>query len=564
MKSTFFNSKLQHAALLFIFIASCNTKNSGPSADIINEINLKRGAVISCGPANQQFGLVTFDLACNKKLKKDFDLAIGLLHSFEYDEAEKVFARIIDVDPGCAMSYWGVAMSNYHPLWAPPTEEELKKGAKAVEIAQSISQKSKRETEYINAIAAFYTNWKTTDHRSRAIRFEKEMEKIYKAYPEDKEAAIFYALSLDASADPADKSYSNQIKAGNILNTLYPGEPNHPGIVHYIIHTYDYPELASKALPAARKYASIAPSSAHALHMPSHIFTRLGLWDEGIKSNLVSVSSAKCYAEAAGLKGHWDEELHGLDYLMYAYLQKGDNISAKKQWDYLNSINEVTPTNFKVAYAFAAIPSRYVLENRLWDEAANLNLYPANLQWNKFPWQKAIYNFARLMGAVHIHKIAEAKTELANLNTIHAELVKQKDDYKANQVLIQIKTGDAWIQFKSGNNAVAIKLMELAAELEDKTGKHPVTPGEILPARELLADMLMEMGNPEKALAEYEAVLKTHPNRFNALYGAGLSAQKTSSKENAKMYYQQLLTVVNSTSSQRTELKGIKLFLQKS
>ena len=210
------------------------------------------------------------------------------------------------------------------------------------------------------------------------------MEKVYKNYPEDKEASIFYALSLNGAVDPADKSFARQKKAGAILNNLFPGQPNHPGIIHYIIHNYDYPELAELALPAARKYASVAPSSAHALHMPSHIFTRLGLWDECIHSNLVSVASAQCYAKAAGIKGHWDEELHGLDYLMYAYLQKGENDSAKKQWDYLKTIHDVSPINFKVAYAYAAIPSRYLLENKMWQEAANLVVTPVNFPWKKF------------------------------------------------------------------------------------------------------------------------------------------------------------------------------------
>ena len=333
--------------------------------------------------------------------------------------------------------------------------------------------------------------------------------------------------------------------------------------MHYIIHSYDYPELAALALPAARKYASIAPSSAHAQHMPSHIFTRLGLWDECIHSNLVAASSAKCYAETAGIKGHWDEELHSLDYLVYAYLQKGENDLAKKQWNYLKTINEVSPVNFKVAYAYAAIPSRYVLENKLWKEAANLKAYAENVPWQNFPWQKAIIHFTRLLGSVHIGNIDSAKTELKNLNTIYDTLIIQKDSYKANQVLIQIKTAEAWILFKAGKNNEALKLMNTAADMEDKTEKHPVTPGEVIPARELLGDMLLQTNKPDKALEAYEANLKKHPNRFNGLYGAGLAAERSNNFEKAYSYYRQLTHVANSKNSNRPELEAAKLFLKK-
>jgi tetratricopeptide (TPR) repeat protein len=288
--------------------SSCKQKNTAPSQSSIKEINLKRGEAISCGPGDAKLGSVAFEITGKKNIKEDFNLAVKLLHSFEYDDAEKVFAKVIDEDPECAMAYWGVAMANFHALWTPPSESELIKGSKAVEIAKAIENKTEKEADYINAIASFYTDWNKLDHRTRCNRFERSMENLYTKYPTDKEAAIFYALSLNASADPADKNFIKQKKAGSILTALYPGEPDHPGIVHYIIHTYDSPELAELALPAARKYASIAPSSAHALHMPSHVFTRLGLWDESIKSNLTSVASAQCYADAAGIKGHWDED----------------------------------------------------------------------------------------------------------------------------------------------------------------------------------------------------------------------------------------------------------------
>ncbi len=488
---------------------------------------------------------------------------MSLLHSFEYDEAEKVFAKTISQDPACAMAYWGVAMSNYHPLWSPPTQPELEKGAKAIAIAQSLSQKSKRESDYIEAISLFYKNWEKVDHHTRSLAFEKAMEKVYTSYPKDEEAAIFYALALDAAADPGDKSFSNQKKAGSILTALYPNQPNHPGIVHYIIHTYDYPELAALALPAARRYASIAPSSSHAQHMPSHIFTRMGLWDESINSNLASTSSARCYAENAGIKGHWGEELHGMDYLVYAYLQKGENNHAKEQCDYLRTIQSAYPVDFKVAYAFAAIPSRYLLENKMWKEAAGLNVYPANFPWEKFPWQIAIIHFTRLLGSVHMGNIESARAELGKLMTIHDTLAQQKDLYKANQVQIQIEIAKAWILYKEGKNKEALGLMYVAADREDKTEKHPVTPGEVIPARELLGDMLLQMNMPEKSLEAYESDLKRHPNRFNGLYGAGLAAQRINNLDKTNFYYQQLTGIANSANSNRPELEAARSFLKK-
>lgn len=555
-KSVWYFSIISLAALV-----SCNGSNWVPSKESITQINLKRGNIISCGASSKQFGLVEFEMSCNKKAKKDFNLAIELLHSFEYDESEKAFAKVIDETPECAMAYWGVAMCNFHPLWTPPTEAELQKGSKAIEIANTISKKSKRESAYINAISKFYKDWSKIDHHSRCIQYEKAMEKIFITYPHDKEASIFYALSLDASADPGDKTYTNQKKAGLILMAVYPSAPNHPGIIHYLIHTYDYPGLAELALPFARKYAEVAPSSAHALHMPSHIFTRLGLWDECIKSNLVSVASAKCYAEQAGIKGHWDEELHGMDYLTYAFLQKGENKFANDQLKYLETIKEVHPANFKVAYAFAAIPSRFLLENKIWDKAAVLQVSPANFSWIQFPWQESIIYFTRLLGAAHLGNIKDANTELAKLNLLQGTLEKQKDTYKSLQVSIQIKTGEAWIQFANGKTTEALHLMKLAADMEDGTEKHPVTPGEVLPARELLGDMLLLLKQYGNALTAYEAVLQKCPNRFNSLYGAGLAAEKSGQKEKGAFYFKHLLTITDTVNSDRPELVDTRKFL---
>lgn len=548
--------------LVFLTFFSCREKSKAPANETIDAINLKKGNLILCSPPDKQFAGIELENSCSPKSKTDFNLGIALLHSFEYEEAEKIFAKIIYQEPECAMAYWGVAMCNYHQLWpAPPSPVELEKGVKSITIAQSISNKSQRESDYIDAIAVFYKDWDKVDHRTRSLNFEKAMEKLYTNYPSDKEAAIFYALALNAAADPADKTFTKQKKAGSILNSIYPNEPGHPGIVHYIIHSYDSPELASLGLEAARKYAKVAPYSAHALHMPSHIFTRLGLWDDDINSNLNSISSAKCYAETAGINGHWDEELHGMDYLVYAYLQKGENKLAKEQCNYLDTMKIVYPVNFKVAYAFAAIPSRYVLENKLWKEAAALTPHKI-IPWQKFPWQEAIIHFTRLLGSVHVGLLDSARIELSKLHIIHDTLVARKELYSANQVKIQINAGEAWIKFKEGKKDDALQLMNTAVDLEDKTEKAPVTPGEVLPASELLANMLLEMNKPEKALVAYEEDLKKHPNRFNALYYAGIAAEKSGNSQKANKYYQQLTTIASVNQSDRPELEKAKLYLK--
>ena len=523
--------------VLFVLIVLVSCKNKEQSAVAsINSLDLKRGELVSCGPQDgEMFGTVSFTASIPSNLQKDFNTGIALLHSFEYDEAEKVFAKIIDKAPDCAMAYWGVAMSNFHPLWFPPTPAELKKGSEAVTIANSIHNKTNREAAYIEAIGKFYDHADQFGHSLRVSNFEKAMEKIYNDYPDDIEAGIFYALALDAAADLSDKTYANQRKAFEILKPLFEKQPLHPGIAHYIIHNCDNPALGELALPAARKYASIAPASAHAQHMPSHIFTRLGLWDECIQSNLISVSSAQCYAEKAKIKGHWDEELHGMDYLVYAYLQKGDDKSAKQQVDYLESFNEVYPVNFKTAYAFAAIPARYALEKKNWKQAAALKIHPQNFPWKNYPWQEAIFHFARLLGNVHLNQLDSAQKELSILKSLYDALNNQQNkEMEAAQVAVQIKASEAWINFKQGNNEKALQLMQAAADMEDKMEKHPVTPGPVLPSRELLGELLLEMNKPSLAFEVFQENLRLHPYRLNGLNGLSLAARRSGKKVEAK------------------------------
>ena len=378
------------------------------------------------------------------------------------------------------------------------------------------------------------------------------MKAVYETYKEDREAVVFYALALNSAAGPTDKTYSRQRKALSLLIPIFREQPLHPGLAHYIIHNADNPLLAELALPAAVKYASIAPASAHAQHMPSHIFTRLGLWDQCIESNLASVSSALCYAEQAKIKGHWDEELHGLDYLVYGYLQKGEDAMALKELNYLKTIREVSPLNFKTAYAFAAIPSRYVLERKKWNEAAGMQLHPVDYPWEKFPWQKSIFHFARLLGLINLNRLQEAGSELDTLNSLYQVLNGQKEKLmEARQVEVQIKTAEAWILFRQGKNNDALALMNLAADLEDGMEKHPVTPGEVIPARELLADMLLQMDQPKAALETYQACLQTHPNRFNSLWGAAAAARNAGDQTTSNKYEELLRSITTCRSKKK-------------
>jgi len=387
------------------------------------------------------------------------------------------------------------------------------------------------------------------------------MEKIYKKYEDDTEAAIFYALTLNSTADPTDQNYTNQRKAGSILESIFPSQPNHPGIAHYIIHNYDNPELAHLALPTARRYAQIAPASAHAQHMPSHIFTRLGLCEESIQSNLNSVSSAQCYADQSEMDGHWDEEVHAMDYLVYAYLQQGNNEKANEQNQHLQSIKKLI--SLTGPYNFGAIPARIALENRQWEDAANLILHSSDVPWEQFPWEIAVVHFARALGASHLGDIDAAENELTTLQSLEQKLMNTGDKYKANQVLIQIKASQAWIELAKGNKEEALVLMKEAADMEDNTTKHPKTPGEVLPARELLGDLLLAIDKPAQALEAYKLELKDKPNRFNGIYGAAIAAQKIGDVEDATKYYEALLELTGSSGSERPEIDEAMNFLSR-
>ncbi len=462
-------------------------------------------------------GKAHIDTSCTEAAQKEIDRGLALIHSFWYAEAEKSFRRAAAADAQCGMAWWGVAMSSLHPLWAPPTPDELKNGREAAVKAKEIGAKTDREKAFIHAIHTFYDNAETLDHKTRMAAYEAAMAEVERNHPKDREAAIFHALALLGTASPKDKTYAKQKQAAAILNRVLPEEPEHPGVAHYLIHSFDYPELAELALPAARVYAKLAPGSPHALHMPSHIFTRLGLWDESIQSNLASAEKARAYIAKAMPGATSFDDLHAVDYLVYAYLQQGRIDEAKKLVEYGAAVKKIdNPNHFAAAYAIATVPARYALERRQWKEAAALTV-PTTVAWEKVPYAEANIHFARAVGAARAGDLAVARDAITRLAAIRQLLVEKKDSYWADQVEIQRLSGAAWLARAEKKDEEALKLMRAAADLEASTEKHPVTPGSILPARELLAEMLLEAGKTEDALAEVQRVLRDAPNRRNAV-----------------------------------------------
>ncbi len=503
-------------------------------------------------PVPEQIGQVLFPVSCKKTVQKTFDRGVALLHSFWYQEAEQAFTSVIQTDPDCAMGYWGIAMSFYHPLWEAPEARALRRGW-AFSVKAKKLRKSDREKEYVAAIEAFYHDSHEVDHASRALAYGKAMEQLHQKHPDDREGAIFYALSLLATASPADKTHANQKKAAEILNPILAEAPEHPGVIHYLIHATDSPELAPSGLNAARAYAKIAPSVPHALHMPSHIFTRLGLWQEAIDSNRASEAAAK-----AKMKGSPDARLHALDYLAYAYLQRGEDSKVEAIVKEIRSMRRSKEEGLTAAYAFAAIPARYALERRRWSDAPALPAQPG-----RHPYSEAITYFTRAVGAARSHRVIEAMGELEVLKSVRDGLSASKDRYWAEQVEVLLQAAGAWVEFLDGKHDRALLHMRTAADLEDSLEKHPMTPGPILPAREMLGNLLLEVGEPKEALAEFETSLKRAPNRFNALYGAARAAEQAEDFETARHYYEKLVAVAAEGEGRRTELSEAKAFLDK-
>jgi hypothetical protein len=513
--------------------------------------------------AQAQLGQVDFPVSCTPAAQQQFNRAVAILHSFWYEEAIKAFGAVTETDPNCAMGGWGVAMSYWTPLWSPPTEATLKAGSAAVRKAQAIGAKSDRERGYIEAIATFYRDYDKLDHRTRSVAYQQAMEQLSVRYPDDREAAIFSALALDATASPSDKTYTNQKKAAAILEKIFAEQPNHPGVAHYLIHSYDSAPLAEHGLPAAICYAKIAPSVPHALHMPSHIFTRLGQWPDSIRSNRAASEAGQTYAAQQFGEGvAWAESLHAMDYLAYAYLQLAQDREAKNVLDQIIGFRKVAPEAPAAAYALAAVPARYAVERRDWPQAAALSLPALAFPWDKYPWTSAMITFSRALGAARTGDFGAAQAEIDRLGSAR-DAASQKDKYWADQIEVQRQAAVAILAHVRGKDEEALAEMQSAAKLEATMDKHPVTPSPVVPMRELLGDLLLEINQPTQALSEYETSLTKDPNRFRSVYGAAKAAERAGDAAKAKTYYQQLAALGSNGDGDRPELTEAKAYLQR-
>lgn len=505
---------------------------------------------------------VHFSTSCDPAVAATFDRALELLHSFEYPESEELFRVVLEADPDCAMARWGSAMTRWHPLWAPPTAVELQEGAALLEGAD-LSAASPRERTLIEALARFFSDADPTSHDERAAAYGQAMARLHRQYPDDVELATFHALALLAIADPADPSQRVQRQTASVLGPVLRRQPDHPGALHYLIHSYDHPRLAHLALDAAEQYAAIAPDSAHAQHMPSHIFTRLGLWQRAIASNRDASAAATAYTARAHLTGHYDEGIHSIDYLVYALLQVADDQAAAAQIERLRSLGPAEPQSFKVAYAYAASPARYALERRAWDEAAHLELIDPGFPWSRYEWARSIHHFARGIGAARSGATDLAHRELDALQRIADGLAPETLPYWREQVLVHGDAVASWIAHAEGDDKAALRLARVAAEREDGVDKHPVTPGEVLPARELYADLLLELGRARQAREQYELVLRRAPNRTNALLGATEAADRSNDRAAAVGYYRKALAQTMPHQQQRARLRAAEAYLKR-
>jgi tetratricopeptide (TPR) repeat protein len=506
------------------------------------------------GP-DEKLGTVHFSTSCNGAAQNEIDRAVALLHSFQFSRAINTFEAALGKDDACAIAYWGIALSDWGNPFAPGIIDKrlLQLGRESTKRGEMLGAQTDRERAYLAAVGNLYRDFESTPQKARMLVYRNAMRDLAAKYPQDREATIFYALALAVAADPGDKTYADQLEAGRILEKLFVQDPTHPGLAHYIIHAYDVPALAGQALSAAQRYSEIAPDAPHALHMPSHTFTRLGYWQASIDSNVAA-------AAAAGRQGQTAEELHASDYETYAYLQTAQDGAAGR---IVRSLPEIAsrfdPSALLIGagppaagyFALAAIPARYALERREWREAEQLAL-----RETPFPFTDAVTWFARGLGAARLGHTAAANEASAALKLIHERLVSAKEMYWASQVEIQALAVAAWSALAAGAKEEALRQMESAAQMEDRTEKSVVTPGPLSPARELLGEMFLELNDPAKALDQFEATLKKEPRRFRSIYGAAHAARLVGSLDTSQRYFRELLEVcAGADKSARPELK---------
>jgi hypothetical protein len=506
-----------------------------------------QGVMAHEGPA---LGTVHFPTSCSPAVEAQFDRAMTLLHSFWAKDAIEGFIDVLRQDPGCAIAYWGIAMSvQQNPLTGQePNANATKDALAGLDRAKTIGAKTQRERDYLAAIDLIYRDADKIDFRARRLAYEKAMEALAQRYPEDTEAAIFYALSLNMTAQLTDKTYANQLKAAAVLEKVLKQQPEHPGVAHYLIHSYDYPSIAERGLPAAKLYAQIAPNHPHALHMPSHIFTRRGMWQDSIDTNLRSAAAAKA-------EGNGQEQAHAMDYLVHAYLQLGEDTEAKRVVAESTSI-KVNPAIFIGHYALAAMPARFAVERRDWAAAIALEPRPT-----PFLFPDAITHFARGIGYARSGDIASAQKEALKLAQLRDGLAEQKNTYWSNQVEVQRLAVNGWIALLQGTQGDALKSMRASADLEDSMEKHIVTPGPVVPARELFGEMLLEVRQPAEALQAFEASAQREPNRYRGVYGAAQAAALSGDRGKARTYYAKFIALTEKADRARPELQLAKAYL---
>ena len=505
--------------------------------------------VVAQDTAETQFGKVHFPTSCNEIAQRRFDRGMRYQHSFWYRASKEIFEETLKADPECAIAYWGIALSLlYNPHSAPPAAN-LPLGLAALQKAKALGAKTQREREYIDALLVYYTDYDKIGHGPRVQAYRKAMEALAHRYPDDDEAQINYAITLNTSASPNDKTYANQLKGAALLEPIFKRQPHHPGVAHYLIHLYDYPPIAEKGLDAAKRYSEIAPAAPHAQHMPSHIFTRVGYWKELIASNIASARAAKAGKE-------YNDQLHAMDYLVYAHLQLGQDKQAREVIDEIVSVTGFNPSVRGGPYAIAASPARYVLERSDWKGAAELQVRPS-----QFPYVDAITYFARALGAARSGNLESAKRDIATLAELRDKVRQAGDAYWAEQVDIQWQAATAWLLNGEGKHDEALGMASKAADTEDKTEKSPVTPGAVLPARELFGAMLLERGMANEAIAAFEATLAKEPNRYNAFAGAARGAERLGDKAKAKTYYEKVIALTSGADAQRPELAAARRFL---
>ena len=520
-------------------------------------------------------GRIDFRISCAPAVQGEFNRAVALLHSFFYEEARNVFTRIAAQDPACAMAQWGIAQTWWHPIWAPPSPVEMEAGRAAAEKAMAMKA-SARERGYIEAINAYYNTPDPAREepagqschgpigpRERVLAYEQAMKKVYEAWPRDVETQVFYAFAVlgVGYATPLDKTLANQKAAGAMLDKLWKAHRQHPGVAHYLIHSYDYPALATRALEPARAYADIAPWVPHALHMPSHIFTRLGMWDEAIAGNRASAEASRAYAALHQRDAAEVEELHALDYMMYSYLQQARDAAAKQVLDEAAGVRTTYPEfEFIGAYALAAMPARYALERNAWAEAATLPI-PARPQWAKFPFIEALFEYAHALGRARTGDVAGARQAVERMHALRDATTEPKFDYFKRHLELQVQAASAWLAHAEGRSEQAVDMLRIAADAEDVLGKHPVTPGALVPAREQLGELLLTLKRYPEAQQAYESALAIYPARFNGLYGAALAAEQGGDRAVARKYYEALLKQAAKADAQRPELAKARAFL---